>query len=108
AASKPMFSRKAARLWIIPSDRWDPVAASIVQMIPDSNVPGTNIYASTPVNRTRADQFDVRVDVQISPETQLFGRYSFVDSNIFLPAPLPALPDGSFNDAFVSTNNLSQ
>ena len=108
AASKPMFSRNAAGLWVIPRDRWDPVAASIVQWIPDSNVPGTNIYTSTPVNRTRADQFDVRVDDQISRETQLFGRYSFVDSNIFRPAPLPGLAEGSYNDAFGSTQNRSQ
>ena len=99
---------KAGLLWVITRDRWDPVAGRIVELIPDPNVPGTNIYASTPVNRTRADQFDVRVDYQISPETQLFGRYSFVDSNIFRPAPLPGLAEGSYSDAFGSNDNRSQ
>jgi len=108
AAGKPVFSRDASGMWVIPRVRWDPVAARIIELIPDANVPGTNIYASTPVNRTRADQFDVRVDYQISSETQFFGRYSFVDSNIFRPAPLPGLAEGSYSDAFGSTDNRSQ
>ena len=88
---KPAFSQNASGQWVIPRDRWDPVAAKIVELIPDPNVPGTNIYASTPITRTRADQFDIRADYQISGGTQLFVRYSFVDSSVFRPAPLPGL-----------------
>src|SRR5439155_4106442 len=91
-----------------PRDRWDPVAAKIVALIPDPNVLGTNIYASTPITRTRADQFDVRADYQISGETQLFGRYSLADSSVFRPAPLPGLAEGSYSDAFGSNGNRSQ
>src|SRR5262249_38612778 len=108
AIGRPEFSRNAAGLWMIPKDRWDPVSAKIVGLIPDPNVPGTNIYACTPITRTRADQFDVRVDYQISSDMQLFGRYSFVDSNVFRPAPLPGLAEGSFSDAFGSNDNRSQ
>ena len=91
AAGKPAFSQNASGQWVIPRDRWDPVAVKIVDLIPDPNVPGTNIYASTPITRTRADQFDVRMDYQISPDTLLFGRYSFLDSNVYRPSPLPGL-----------------
>ena len=35
------------------ADRWDPVGARIVALIPDPNVPGTTIFASTPVTATR-------------------------------------------------------
>ncbi len=105
---KPEFSRNASGFWVIPKDRWDAVSAKIAELIPDPNVPGTNIYASTPIVRTRADQFDVRVDYQISPDTKLFGRYSFVDSSIFRPAPLPGLADGSYSDAFGANDNRSQ
>ena len=108
AAGKPAFSRNASGQWVIPRDRWDPVAAKIVEFIPEPNVPGTNIYASTPINRTRADQFDVRMDYQISPDTLLFGRYSFFDSSIYRPSPLPGLADGSYSDAFGSSDNRSQ
>src|SRR5437016_175889 len=105
---KPEFSRNASGFWVIPRDRWDPVAAKIIGLIPDPNVPGTNIHASTPVNRTRADQFDIRLDYQMSPRSQLFGRYSLIDSNIFRPAPLPGLADGSYSDSFGSSGNRSQ
>ena len=107
-AGRPEFSRNATGQWIIPQDRWDPVAAKIIAMIPDPNVPGTNIYASTPITRTRADQFDIRIDHNVSTNTQLFGRYSFVDTDIFRPGPLPGLAEGSYNDAFGSNSNRSQ
>ena len=61
-----------------------------------------HIYASTPVTETRQDQFDVRIDHQFAPNVTLFGRYSFVDTMTFRPAPLPGLAEGSFNDAFGS------
>jgi hypothetical protein len=54
------------------------------------------------------DQFDVRIDYHVSSSTQLFGRYSFVDSNVFRPAPLPGLAEGSYSDAFGSNDNRSQ
>ena len=79
-----------------------------MKLIPDPNVPGTNIYASTPITRTRSDQFDIRMDYHVSSATQVFGRYSLVDSNIFRPAPLPGLADGSYSDAFGSNDNRSQ
>jgi len=108
APGKPEFGRNASGLWVISQDRWDPVAANIVKLIPDPNVPGTNIYASTPIVRTRSDQFDLRIDYHVSSATQLFGRYSFVDSNIFRPAPLPGFAEGSYSDAFGSNHNRSQ
>ncbi|MFY9570468.1 MAG: TonB-dependent receptor, partial [Blastocatellia bacterium] len=108
AAGRPAFSQNSAGQWVIPSSRWDPVGAAVVKLIPDPNVPGTTIYASTPVTKTRQDQFDVRVDHSFSTNMTFFGRYSFVDINTFRPAPLPGLAEGSFNDAFGSNLNRSQ
>ncbi|MCA1602142.1 MAG: TonB-dependent receptor [Acidobacteria bacterium] len=108
AAGRPEFSRNPAGQWVIPASRWDPVGAAIVKLIPDPNVAGTNIYASTPVTKTRQDQFDVRIDHQFASNLTLFGRYSFVDTDTFRPAPLPGLAEGSFNDAFGSNLNRSQ
>ncbi len=108
ATGRPEFSKNAAGQWVIPSTRWDPVGAAIVKLIPDPNVAGTTIYASTPITRTRQDQFDVRVDHQVASNITFFGRYSFVDTNTFRPAPLPGLAEGSFNDAFGSNLNRSQ
>ncbi len=50
----------------------------------------------------------MRMDYQISHDTRLFGRYSFADSDVFRPAPLPGLAEGSYNDAFGSSDNRSQ
>lgn len=108
AAGRPEFSKNAAGQWVIPASRWDPVGAAIVKLIPDPNVAGTTIYASTPVTRTRQDQFDVRIDHTFSSAMNFFGRYSFVDTDTFRPAPLPGLAEGSFNDAFGSNLNRSQ
>ena len=92
----------------IPSTRFDPVGAKIVALFPDANLSGTsNNYVASPVTRTRQDQFDVRVDHNFSSALNLFGRYSLVDSNLFRPAPMPGLAEGSFNDAFGSGDNRS-
>src|SRR5688500_8484403 len=65
AAGRSAFARNAQGQWVIPRERWDPVGAAIVAMIPDPNVANSTIYASTPVTDTRTDQFDVRLDHQI-------------------------------------------
>jgi hypothetical protein len=108
APGRPEFARNAQGQWVIPRNRWDPVGAAIVALIPDPNVPDSTIYASTPVTDTRQDQFDVRIDHQVRSATSIFGRYSFVDTDTFRPAPLPGLAEGSFNDAFGSNLNRSQ
>jgi hypothetical protein len=107
ATGRPAFAQNDQGLWVIPPSRWDPVAAKIVALIPDPNAPG-GIYSSTPITRTRTDQFDVRIDDQVTSKALLFGRYSFVDTNTFRPSPFPGLAEGSFNDAFGANLNRSQ
>jgi hypothetical protein len=108
ATGRPEFGRNDQGFWVIPRSRWDPVGANVAALIPDPNVAGRNIYASTPITRTRTDQFDVRSDHQFSPTLSIFGRYSFVDTDTFRPAPFPGLAEGSFNDAFGANLNRSQ
>ena len=57
APGRPEFPRNAQGQWVIPRDRWDPAAARIVALMPDPNVAGSTIYAST----RATDQFDVRI-----------------------------------------------
>ena len=40
AAGRPQFAQNAAGQWVIPRERWDPVGAAIVALIPDPNVRG--------------------------------------------------------------------
>src|SRR5215831_3301739 len=97
----------------IPSSRFDPVGKAIVALIPDPNLPivnnnPANDYVNVPVTRTRSDQFDIRVDHNYNAVLNFFGRYSFVDSLLFRPAPMPGLAEGSFNDAFGTGDSRSQ
>ena len=110
ATGRPAFAQNAQGQWVIPKDRWDPVGAAIVALIPDPNATlgGQPIYASSPVTDTRKDQFDVRLDHHVASNLSVFGRYSFVDSLTFRPAPLPGLAEGSFNDAFGDNDSRSQ
>ena len=109
APGRPAFSQDEQGQYVIPPDRWDSVGAAIVKLIPDANVAGSpTLYASTPVTDTRQDQFDVRIDHQFASGLTAFGRYSFVDTLTFRPAPLPGLAEGSFNDAFGANDNRSQ
>jgi hypothetical protein len=106
--SRPEFGQNAMGQWVIPQARWDAVAARIIPLIPDPNVGGTNLYASTPTTRARSRQFDIRIDHNPWSNTQFFARYSFTDASIFRPAPLPGLAEGSYNDAFGSNSNRAQ
>jgi hypothetical protein len=110
AAGRPAFAQNGQGQWVIPEDRWDPVGAAIVKLIPNPNAiaGGQPIYASTPITDTRQDQFDVRIDHQLASNLSVFGRYSFVDTLTFRPAPLEGLAEGSFNDAFGANDNRSQ
>jgi hypothetical protein len=77
----------------IPRNRWDSVAAHVLQRYPPANVEGAaNNYRRTAVESTRANQFDTRLDRILSQSHHLFGRYSFLrdDSD-----PATPLPDGS-------------
>ncbi len=108
APGRPQFGKDAQGRWVIPSSRFDPVGKKIVDLIPDPNTSGAANYVAIPVTRARQDQFDVRIDHNFNSSLNLFGRYSFVDSNLSRPGPLPGLADGSFNDAFGTGDSRSQ
>ena len=90
--------------WIIPKSLIDPVGQKWVNVapLPNTGAPGQidNNYVGVPVTSNRTDQFDIRVDHSVSRAVNLFGRYSFSDTNQFQPAPRPGLAEGSFNDTF--------
>ncbi len=94
---------------IIPTGKIDPVGAKLLSYLPNPTRPGlANNYFSTVTNATRTDQFDIRIDQHWGERWNVFSRYSFVDSTIERPAPLPGLAEGSFIDTFGKTENRSQ
>jgi hypothetical protein len=70
----------------IPTAYLDPTGLAIASLypLPNRDVPNQN-YVSSPDGRTRADQFDVRVDHTLAPSSQLTFRYSFSDGSLFEP-----------------------
>ncbi len=98
--------------WVIPANLIDPIGKRIVDVNPNPNTgaPGQidNNFVNIPIERSRQDQFDLRLDHQVSTNLNLFGRYSFVDSTFLRPGPRPGLSEGSFNDTFGTALSRSQ
>ncbi len=98
--------------WVIPQSLLDPVGRKIASVNPSPNtgLPGQldNNYVNVPITTNRTDQFDSRADHSLNSKVNLFGRYSFSDTNLFTPGPRPGLSEGSFVDTFGSALWRSQ
>lgn len=70
----------------IPAQRLHPIGQAIAGLYPLPNraTPGAN-FVSSPTLRDRDDRFDVRLDHALSARTELTGRYSFNDRDLFDP-----------------------
>ena len=84
---------------VIPSDRIDLVARNILtQLYPEPNTPGTrqssngqtiNNYLLNPIKHREDNQFDVKVDHNLTSENRFFTRYSYEKTHRIQPASLP-------------------
>jgi carboxypeptidase family protein len=76
----------------IPANRFDSLAAQILQHYPLPNASGANNFIFTGVEPDSQDQFDGRIDHVFNGRHRAFVRYSYLrdDDN-----PVPFLPDGS-------------
>lgn len=70
----------------IPDAFINPVGRAIAALypLPNRNVAGRN-FVSSPTLRDRNHQFDVRLDHALAERSQLAGRYSLSDRNLFEP-----------------------
>jgi hypothetical protein len=79
----------------IPSGRFDPVAAGLLNRYPLPNLDGTsNNYRRVANEEVDQDQFDVRVDHRRSEGQNVFARFSYFRDTT---EPVTPLPDGSGN-----------
>jgi hypothetical protein len=83
---------------IIPSNRFDPASRNIIsQLYPEPNAAGSrsstgqtiNNYVINPVLQRQDNQFDVKLDHNVSANNRAFVRYSFQKTHRYLPATLP-------------------
>ena len=80
---------------ILPATRLNPNEINLLNLFPAATSPGLfNNFASNPNLRINANQFDERVDANLSQKDQLFGRFSYVDAPQFIPGPFPGIADG--------------
>ncbi len=70
----------------IPPERIGAIGRAIAALypLPNRSVPGQN-YVSSPISRTRNDQFDVRIDHSFSAKSNWFSRFSFADFDLYEP-----------------------
>src|SRR5436305_9854764 len=80
---------------IIPAARLDPNAIALLNLFPAPNNPSLfSNFASNPVLRVNANQFDARGDQAIGAKDQMFVRVSYSDSPEFIPGPFTGIADG--------------
>jgi Carboxypeptidase regulatory-like domain/TonB-dependent Receptor Plug Domain len=84
----------------IPRERWDPVAAAVLSLIPEPNQPGANNYFRQPEVKDDADRVLTRIDLPLSGKDTVFGRYIYSDRFRFIPGAFGGIVDGTGTSAF--------
>src|ERR1700741_2334906 len=80
---------------LIPTNTFDPVAASLLQRFPNPSASGSaNNFTRIGNEPDNQDQFDIRLDHRFSTDDQVFGRFSYAKG---LTSPVTPFPDGSGN-----------
>jgi len=78
----------------IPSNALDPASQNVLSLFPAPNIAGTNQFLYNPVLKNNQDQFDIRIDHQLTAKDSLFAFFSFGNVNSAHPDPLPGLAGG--------------
>ena len=96
----------------IPMNRFDPVSAKLIALMPNPTVLGSissagvsNNYLINPIEPNNSDQGDVRIDHKISDTDSIFGRFSMSDQILTPPSPIPPPLGGAAFSSGDWTNN---
>ena len=89
---------------VIPDSEIAPLSRAVLDRVPLPNqpnaAPGANNHVNVGLHRVVTDQFLVRLDHQLTPQHQLFGRFLYFDSDQLFPfvpntfAQNPSAPPG--------------
>ena len=80
---------------ILPAGRLDTNAIKLLNLFPAPNNSGLfGNYLSNPAINSDTDQFDVRVDHNISSKDNVFGRLSYMRNPEIVPGPFGGIADG--------------
>jgi hypothetical protein len=96
----------------IPSSRFDPVALKAIALYPVPNLPGTvnsagvaNNYYYSGAQTSNTNEYDGRMDYNLTPMQRFFVRYSRRDFNSLTPGNMPLPADGGGSQTVDWTSN---
>src|SRR6267154_3729603 len=95
---------------IVPTGRFDPRAAAILNFYPLPNQSGSDFnYAVNVPNPILSDQFDIRIDHTINSKQNLFGRWTYKNGRRVNPSGLllPAESDFEHDNQIVIAHNYA-
>ena len=105
AGSQIGFAREPFAGNLLPAGRLDANAIKLLNLFPAPNNSGLfNNYSSNPAINNDTDQFDVRVDHNISSKDGAFGRLSYLRNPDLIPGPFSGIADGG---AFYAGNQFT-
>ena len=78
----------------IPADRWDPVAAAMIGLLPAPNQPGTNNFSRQADLTDSSDRFMGRIDFKATASDSVFARYMYSTRDRFIPGWFGGIVDG--------------
>ena len=105
AGSQIGFAREPFAGNLLPAGRLDANAIKLLNLFPAPNNSGLfNNYSSNPAINNDTDQFDVRVDHNISSKDSAFGRLSYLRNPDLIPGPFGGIADGG---AFYAGNQFT-
>jgi outer membrane receptor protein involved in Fe transport len=85
---------------VVPSGRFDPVAARIVAMLPAPTGTGGNNFLRQPNVDDQSDRYLARVDVPLGNSDNLFARYIGSNRTRYVPGFLGGVLDGTSTSAW--------
>jgi hypothetical protein len=108
---RPSYYNAALKAYKIPDAEISPIGQAILNIFPSGAPnPGTNgfptgfNYSSSPTRTLNDDEFDVRVDHQLTANDRIFARFSWDNGMQFNPSGLPGLGAKS---SYTSTTNFT-
>jgi hypothetical protein len=93
----------------IPASRFDPIATKVIALYPQPNLPSlsSNYYFSSP-ETSNTNEYDGRVDYNVSSTQRFFVRYSRRDFNELEPGNLPQPASGGlWETVILNANSVS-
>jgi hypothetical protein len=109
AASRTSYYNAAAGAYVIPASQISSTGQAILNLYPTAlpvGSPGLSTgfnYTSSPTRSLNDNQFDARIDHQITQNDHVFARFSWDNASQFNPSGLPGFGAKS---SFTSTTNF--